>query len=146
MVFGSLVAVAKEIVSLLGAVVGGVRGAFPDWRGCRSRRSGKLGRRDIEMARGPCGLSFQFAEMSQQFLFVGHAADVPADQFVRPQGWLTARPQTDQHAGDNRALHLNFDAVLRMAQQVAASEHMHEEAGTFVRLVAMRRKPCRRSE
>ena len=70
----------------------------------------------------------QFGQMSQQFFLVSHAAEVPADHLVSSQRWLAAGPQTDQHARDDRAIDLHFDAVLRMAQQMTSSQKMLEKA------------------
>ena len=70
----------------------------------------------------------QFGQMSQQFFFVGHAADVPADHFLSWQRRLATCPQADQHSRDDRAGDLNFDAVLRMAQQMTAAQQMLEKA------------------
>ena len=75
-----------------------------------------------------CSLRFQPAQVTEQLLLIGHAAEVPADHFVRPQSRFASRPQTDQHTGNDRTVRLNFDAILRMAQQVAAAQHVLEEA------------------
>ena len=48
--------------------------------------------------------------MGQQFLFLGQAGEVVADHLVGPQRRLAARPQADEHAGDDRAIGLNLDA------------------------------------
>ena len=76
----------------------------------------KLGKRGDEIAPWYSGLFFQTIDVSQQFFVIRHAAEVPADHFVSSQRWLSPRPQADQHAGDDCAVHLNLDAVLRMAQ------------------------------
>jgi hypothetical protein len=70
----------------------------------------------------------EFNQMSQQFFLVGYAAEVPADHLVSSQRWLATCPQADQHARDNRAVDLHFDAVLRMTQQMTASQKMLEKA------------------
>ena len=54
----------------------------------------------------------QFGQVSQQFFLIGHAAEVPADHFVGPKRRLPTCPQADQHACDDRAVDLHFDAVL----------------------------------
>ncbi len=70
----------------------------------------------------------QFGQMSQQVFFVGHAAEVPADHLVGPKRRLATCPQADQHSRDDRTGDLNFDAVLRMAQQMTAAQQMLEKA------------------
>ena len=66
--------------------------------------------------------------MGQQFLFVGQAAEVKADHLVGPQRRLATGPQADQQAGDDRAVRLNLDAVLVVAQQVPAAQQVLEES------------------
>ena len=70
----------------------------------------------------------QFGQVGQQFFFVGHAAEVPADHLVSSKRRLATCPQADQHARDDRAVDLHFDAVLRMTQQMTAAQQMLEEA------------------
>ncbi len=66
--------------------------------------------------------------MSKQFFLGSHAAEVPADHLVSSQRRFATCPKADQHACDNRAVDLHFDAVLRMAQQMTASQKMLEKA------------------
>jgi|GEM_PF-1876247 len=73
-------------------------------------------------------LLFQFFNVSHQFRFTGKAAEVETDHFKRALRRLAARPQCNQHAGDDRAVGLNLDAVLFVAQQVFASQHLLEKS------------------
>ena len=57
-------------------------------------------------------LLFQPVDVREQLVLIGDAAEVPADHFVSSKRWLTARLQADQHAGDDRAVHLQLNAVL----------------------------------
>ena len=45
---------------------------------------------------------------------------------MRPFRGLAAGPQGDHQAGDDRAVGLNLDAVLVVAQQVAATQEVFE--------------------
>ena len=47
-------------------------------------------------------LLFQPVDVREQLVLIGDAAEVPADHFVSSKRWLTARPQADQHAGDDQ--------------------------------------------
>lgn len=80
------------------------------------------------MPRGSGFLFLNPVNMRQQLFVIRHAAEIPADHFVGTQCWLAPRPQTDQHARDDRAVGLKFNAVLRITQQVTASQHVLEEA------------------
>ena len=51
-----------------------------------------------------------------------------AQHLVRAFRRLAARPERDQQAGDDRAVGLNLDPVLVVAEQVAAAEQMLELA------------------
>lgn len=62
--------------------------------------------------------------MSQQFFFLGHAAEVPVDQLVSLPRRSATHPQADQHARDECAVYLRFDAVLRVAQQMTVAKQM----------------------
>src|ERR1700728_4168450 len=72
-------------------------------------------------------MGLELGQMSQQFLFAGQAREVVADHFVSAQRWLTPRPQADKHAGDNRTVRLNLDALLALAEQVPTTQHVLEE-------------------
>ena len=72
-------------------------------------------------------VSFQLADVSQQFIEVSDTDEVPADHFVSSQRRLLAGPQGNQHACDDRAIGLNLDSVLRTAQQVPATKDLFEE-------------------
>ena len=96
---------------------------MPRWFGQSSARERKQAQRQAwpttrQNRPAKSGLFFQAIQVAEQFFVVGHAAEVPADHFVSSQRRLTARPETNQHARDDRAIHLNFDAVLRTTQQV----------------------------
>ena len=66
--------------------------------------------------------------MSQQFVFLGQAAEVKTDHLVGPQRRLAARGQRDQQAGDNRTVGLNLNSHGVVTEQMAAPQHMLEEA------------------
>ena len=57
-------------------------------------------------------------------MLIGHAAEVPTDHFVGSQSWLATSPQTDQHACNDGAIHLKLNAVLRMTQQMMATQQV----------------------
>ena len=62
--------------------------------------------RESDQALSRLGRLVQFGQVGQQFFFVSHAAEVPADHLVSPQRGLLPGPQADQHAGDDRAADL----------------------------------------
>ncbi len=66
--------------------------------------------------------------MRHQFIFIRHSAEIEADHLISSKRWLLARPEADQHAGDDRAVRLNLDSFGIVAQQVAAAEHVLKEA------------------
>jgi hypothetical protein len=94
---------------------------------CGNSRSVKLGRQDDETSGELCCLFFQFFDVSHQLIFVGEAAEVETDHFVRPLRWLPSSPQCDQHAGDDRTVCLDLNAVLVVTQQVTATQHVLEK-------------------
>ena len=49
--------------------------------------------------------------MCQQLFIVGHSAEVPTDHLVGSQRWFPPRPQANQHAGDDRAVGLDFTGM-----------------------------------
>ena len=65
----------------------------------------------------------QFFDVSDQLVFVSHAAEVETDHFIRTKRWFFAGPQTNEQTGNDRAIGLNLDAVLVAAEQVAAAKH-----------------------
>ena len=79
-------------------------------------------------------LFLQPGDMGQQFLLTGHAAKVPADHLVGPQGRFFPRPQADQHTGDHRSIHLQFDAVAILTEQMTAAQHMLEKTKKYLNL------------
>ena len=58
--------------------------------------------------------------MREQFFLVGQAREVPAHHLVCSQCGLPAGPQGYQHTGNNRRIHLQFDSVLVVAEQMTA--------------------------
>ena len=65
--------------------------------------------------------------MRHELVFVSQAREVKADHFVGPKRWLLPCPQRNQHAGDDRAVRLNLDAILILAQQVPAAQGLFEK-------------------
>src|SRR5450755_3539434 len=57
-------------------------------------------------------LAFQFFDVSEQLLLTRQAGEVKANHLVGSQRRLLAGPQADQHAGNDRTVRLNLDAVL----------------------------------
>jgi len=66
--------------------------------------------------------------MPDQLVFIGHACEIPAQHFIRPQGGLAPRPQGNQHTGDNSRIGLQFDAVAVVAEQMPATQNMLKKA------------------
>ena len=69
----------------------------------------------------PCWLriaGLQLGDVSQQFLFVGQAAEVEAEHLKGPLGRLVAGPQTDEQAGDDCQVDLNRNSILAMRDQM----------------------------
>ncbi len=77
--------------------------------------------------------------MVHQLVFAGHPAEVKADHFVGSQCWLSACPQTDQHAGDDRAVRLNLDSLSVTTEQLAAAQHVLEESEEYLNRPTMRK-------
>jgi hypothetical protein len=73
-------------------------------------------------------LFLQTPDVGQQFVFISHAGEVPAEHLIGAQRWLSPRPQGNQHTGDDRRLGLQFDAVLAITQQMPTTQHMLEKA------------------
>ena len=76
---------------------------------------------DVDRASNSSGNFFQTLNMSDQFIFVGHARKIPTQHFVRPQRRLTPRPKRDQHTGNDGRVGLQFDAILIVTQQMSAA-------------------------
>src|SRR5438034_6335035 len=53
---------------------------------------------------------------------------MPTQHLVGPQGWLASRPEVNQHAGDQRTVGLDGNAIWVGAQQVLAAQHVLEES------------------
>ena len=89
--------------------------------------------RSVKGCKGVCRCSrlgvvgFQLFQVRQQLLFIRHACEVVANHLVRPERRLAPSPQADQHAGNDRAVRLNFDAVGRMAQQMPTAQYVLEK-------------------
>jgi hypothetical protein len=64
----------------------------------------------------------------QQFGFVGPADEVKPHHLNGPKRWFAAGPQRDQHTHDDRDINLNLNTILAVREQVAAAQHMLEEA------------------
>ena len=73
-------------------------------------------------------LGFEFCNVCEQLVFAGQAAETEADHLIRSQRRFAARPEADQHAGDDRAVGLNLDAVFVVAQEVTATQDMFEKS------------------
>jgi hypothetical protein len=65
--------------------------------------------------------------MGLQFIKVGPAHEVKTDHLIGCFGGLSARPQGNQHAGDDRNIHLYFNAISILADQVSTAEDVLEE-------------------
>ena len=57
-------------------------------------------------------LRLQFFDVRDQFVLVNQSSEVETNHLVSAKRRLFAGPQCDQHARNDRALRLNFDAVL----------------------------------
>lgn len=73
------------------------------------------------------GVSLQLLDVCQQLRFRRQTHEVVAHHLVGPPRRLAAGPQADQHARDDRAVRLDRDAVLIVAQEMATAEHVLEE-------------------
>ena len=71
---------------------------------------------------------FQLRQVSFHLVGRGPAQPVEAEHLVCAFRGLAAGPEGDDQAGDDRAVGLNLDAVLVVAQQVAAAQEMFELA------------------
>ena len=110
-----------------GAAEVGRRRSCETGGGASAQRERRRGREERpRVARGV--LFLQLGQVGQQFVLLGQTGEVMADHLVGPQRRLAARPQADEHAGDDRAVGLNLDAHRIVAQQVPAAQHVLEEA------------------
>ena len=66
--------------------------------------------------------------MSFQFIFLGQAREVVVKHFECGLRRFAVRPQAQQHAGDDRAIDLNPQAIGFVAEQVPTTEQVLEEA------------------
>ena len=60
-------------------------------------------------------VTFQFFDVSDQFVLFRPALKVKTNHLVRPERRLPARPKTDQQAGDDRHVRLYLYADLILA-------------------------------
>jgi hypothetical protein len=65
--------------------------------------------------------------MAQEFRFAGQPQEVIADHLIRSLRRLAAGPEAEEHAGDDRTIGLEFDAVLAAKVKMAAAQHLLEE-------------------
>ena len=70
----------------------------------------------------------EFCEVGEQLLFIRKPDEVKAHHLVRAQRRLAACPEAQEHAGDDRTVGLDLDAVLAVAEQVTAAQDVLEEA------------------
>ena len=73
----------------------------------------------------------QLRNVCGKFLFARHAAEVKTNHLIRAQRWLAPSPQTDHHASNDRAIGLNLDAPLVVAQQVPTPEDVFEKTEEY---------------
>lgn len=71
---------------------------------------------------------FAAARCGRRVFLAGHTGEAPAQHFKGPQGGLTARPQRNQHAGQNHRIGLQLDPIAMVAQQMAAAQDVLIEA------------------
>ncbi len=72
-------------------------------------------------------LVLKLGQVGQEFVLFRQPREVIADHLVRPQRRLTARPQADEHAGNDGTVGLDLDAYRVVAQQVPTAQHMLEK-------------------
>src|SRR5262252_6680574 len=65
----------------------------------------------------------QAVNMEDQLVLAGPASEVKTEHLIRPFGWGTAYPQTDQQTGNNRDIHLHRDPIGPLTEQVPAPQH-----------------------
>ena len=69
--------------------------------------------------------------MSDELFFACQAREVVADHLERPLGRFASGPKIDQEASDDRAVALNFNAVLVVADQMGAAQELFEETEKY---------------
>ena len=69
--------------------------------------------------------------MRHQLFLIGEACEIEADHFVGAKRRLLASPQRDQHARDDRAVGLNLDSILVVAEQVPAAQNVLEKTKKY---------------
>ena len=66
----------------------------------------------------------ELGNVRHQLFFVGPADEVEAAHLHRALRRLASRPQRNQHADDDGQVHLDFDAVGPMAEQVSTAQNV----------------------
>ena len=66
--------------------------------------------------------------MTDKFVFIGHAGKVPAKHFIRSKRGFTTRPQGNQHTRDDSRIGLQFNAVMVVTEQMSTAENMLKKA------------------
>ena len=66
--------------------------------------------------------------MSDELFFTRQAHEVVADHLEGSLGRLASGPQVDQKARDDRAVTLDHDSVLRVADQMRAAKELFEKS------------------
>ena len=61
--------------------------------------------------------------MLGQFVEFDHSQEVEAEHLVRPLRRFAPDPHSNQQAGDQRQIDLDFHTILARAQQVAAAQN-----------------------
>ena len=86
-------------------------------------RGGRLGVNVPErLAQG-----LQFFDVAAQLLLACQSAHIMAEHFIGTKRGLAIRPQRNQHAGDDRDVHLYLDPVGTVAEQMSAPQDVLEE-------------------
>ena len=65
--------------------------------------------------------------MTDQFVFIGHAGKIPAKHFIRSERGFTTRPQGNKHTGDDSRIGLQFNAVMVVTEQMSTAKNMLKE-------------------
>lgn len=72
-------------------------------------------------------VSLEFVQVRHQFRFTCQSSEVEVQHFKRTFGWLASSPEIDQKARNDRAVGLDLDSVLIVAEQVIAAQELFEE-------------------